>query len=485
MRPVKAKSKTPNVTTKNKLMSMKRKRTPLSLSSALLIVLSLNAGHALGATSNRVGFSSYSEWVRHFESITKDSSSDVKQATDTWTSKRAAKYTAFSRFLPKLDLQVQYSRTKQDSLFQTDEMKQLFGVTGTGDTVTANSLSYSLTGSLPIYRRAVQLGYSIASIEEDSYEVRKDLVRLKSEVVLHQHLSNLLGFKFQKLSIDKAKESFNDQLKTLRLKYDLGDKSKIDLLRAEENLANLELRLDSLQTDLSHEIADTATFLGVDIKEILDFVAGLPENKDDLLKSVESELEAIKEPDFETLDLSKSLTLQSQELDDELVSYRSQMLMAADWPSLDLFGQWTKDGTSTNDLFPVSNPNYAFGIKLTIPLFEGGSTVSNVLESRYLRLASNEKTNHDRRMVIQKLDDLRDLSNSLKKSLRTLEISKSRSEEILKLAQKSYDLGRLNQIDVLDAQADWLTSNTNFVQTKLKLGQAYREWWAEMGGNPQ
>jgi outer membrane protein len=138
----------------------------------------------------------------------------------------------------------------------------------------------------------------------------------------------------------------------------------------------------------------------------------------------------------------------------------------AHWPTValegDYGGRWAADPSEhpagAGDLEDVG----WVGVVIDIPLFEGGRINANVREQRARLAASQERL---RKLELQvRLDVETAVLNLVSAHERVLATQKAieQAEESLRSEQKKYDVGRGAIVDVLDAQAALLESQTTY-----------------------
>jgi len=139
---------------------------------------------------------------------------------------------------------------------------------------------------------------------------------------------------------------------------------------------------------------------------------------------------------------------------------------AAHWPTValqgDYGGRWAADPTEqpagTKDMEDVG----WVGVVIDVPLFEGGRIDARVKEQRARLAASQERL---RKLELQvRLDVETAVLNLASSQERILATQKAfeQAEESLRIEREKYDLGRGAIVDVLDAQAALLESQTSY-----------------------
>ena len=142
----------------------------------------------------------------------------------------------------------------------------------------------------------------------------------------------------------------------------------------------------------------------------------------------------------------------------------------------------SRDGTRLADnsdiLLTGSGSQTVFGINMTLPIFTGGGTSSQVREANYL--SEQAQRNFDK-LLRETSSGTRSYFWTVKSDVERAEAQKQgmvSSQSALKATQSGYDVGTRNMSDVLNAQKklyaaqrDYLNARYDFIINTLKLKQ--------------
>lgn len=267
---------------------------------------------------------------------------------------------------------------------------------------------------------------------------------------------NLIG---AQRSIEIAASAVDESerlLKAAQTKKEEGLVAKIDVIRAEVQLAQTQARLVSAKRGYESEVDSFINLLGLEL--------GTPLTIDTTIKV-----------SFRTISLDSTISLAFRNRTD----YRSSELnLALDTLSLkiakrDLLPDVTvgasysgsESGDNFGDAFRLSNTAWAASVSWSVPFWQNRTS----LKESYLQSVASQKIDEIA------LDDLRrgiilDVRQGIigvleaEENLHILEKSVAAAEESLRLAKLSYEEALISYLDVVNAQNDYTTvqnSHTN------------------------
>ncbi|MBE7439554.1 MAG: TolC family protein [Spirochaetales bacterium] len=271
--------------------------------------------------------------------------------------------------------------------------------------------------------------------------------------LLYQDLARLF---YQNLEYDKAILLFKDEERTLRLRiYELARRLNLGRSRDGEVL-NARAELLTVQTDLKSQ-----EHLRQSAREMLSFLTGRPAEslklKDSQLLPAREDLNRYLEttPARSDLQAARSL-LKSKEM-------QSKAEKGGHLPRLDL----QAEGYAYQQ--PTTGRDWRFTLGITLPIFEGGATVSRV------RLAQEEvKT---RQLELKKLERLADFETRLAYSaFVTAMARKTLLDQAVRIARQAYavqlrdyELGAGSALEVFDALRRFHSTRRNHLRAETEL----------------
>ncbi len=243
----------------------------------------------------------------------------------------------------------------------------------------------------------------------------------------------------------KQRESLLRQAKAY---YDAGIRARIDVARAEANLFQARAVLTAAENDLQVARITLLNRMGVDGPR--DFVLKDTLAAEPLGGSLE---EWLKEAEAKRPDLRAAVS-KERAAEMALRAARAQY-----YPILTANGEY---GYSAED-FPLDQ-NYNLSVELSVPIFSGFLTRNQVLEAQ-AQLESSRFAVTDLRRVVRL--EVEQSALSVGASFEQADArrkEKDASEENLRLATARYEVGAGDIIEMIDAQAQMILSNTSLIE---------------------
>jgi NodT family efflux transporter outer membrane factor (OMF) lipoprotein len=152
------------------------------------------------------------------------------------------------------------------------------------------------------------------------------------------------------------------------------------------------------------------------------------------------------------------------------------------YPSVSLTGNINTGGANFGDLGKLSTISWAFGPSLSVPIFQGGRLSADVDAARAAR---DQSFIAYRKVILTALSEVENASVSLNQNrLRVGQLQKivSNSRKINELTLEQYRAGTKSFVDVLTAQRDLLSAETNLNQARTDLVLNYVALQKALGG---
>jgi outer membrane protein TolC len=169
----------------------------------------------------------------------------------------------------------------------------------------------------------------------------------------------------------------------------------------------------------------------------------------------------IKEAEFLNTAYKNKPEMMLQALNVDLSKWSIEMAKSGAGPNISMDGEYYYRSGKTSDMFNDSHKNWYWGASVSIPIFDGFSTMSKINEARALYAkAKIDKDNLTDQIAV----DIRQACLNLTEALQLINSQKDNIEEAheaLKIAEVSYDNGVGTNLDVLDAQVALAQIQTN------------------------
>jgi outer membrane protein TolC len=258
-------------------------------------------------------------------------------------------------------------------------------------------------------------------------------------------------------SLEFSKTTLQEHLKRIQELIAAQKAAKVDRLRTEVRIADLEQALVRERNVVAIQERVLTNFMGLDRPEKPVEAAGdlalvpasIPEKEQAFQKAFRDR------PDY--LSARAALEAQARAVD---------AARAAHWPVVTLQGayggRWAADTTDKPSGLNSSDDVGRVGLGFDIPIFEGGRILARVRQER-ARLSAAQERLRSLELQIQ-LDIETALLNiaSTSQQVQTTEKAIEQANESLRIEREKYDLGKGAIVDVLDAQSALLDSQTNY-----------------------
>ena len=294
--------------------------------------------------------------------------------------------------------------------------------------------------------------------KKGKFSARENLKLTKQTVVLGVKESCYALLKAQMLlevQTEAVKRS-EEQLNIAKAKYDLGAASLSDYLKAKVQLANDSLALITAQNSIKLAEADLNNILGRNIDAPIQVDAKLEYKKFDPTAYPITE---------ETIENHPQINITRSAVDQAhsgLTMARSENLPNI---SLGVNYSWsdTKFPKSWADYRKPDDPWY-MGIQVSLNLFNGLSTLSNIWSAQANLQAAKEKLINDRRGIKLEINKAQLAITEAEQKIQVTDNALKSAEEDLNLTKEKYNLGAASMLELLDANYSYKTAESNQVQ---------------------
>lgn len=366
-------------------------------------------------------------------------------------------------YLPVASFDFQRSNIRQD-------IKQASNPTFPTGVSTYPSRNMTLTLTQPLFKPQAWLKMNQAAIAVEQAKV--NLVAAEQDLILRVSTAylNLLAANdgVELAEAEREATAKQNELASSRLQTGLGTITQLH--DTEARLALTQAREIEAKSRL-----DDAT---IAIKEILgESVSGVKGFKADF--ETAAPIPATHEPWVEAA-LEQNLALQSRKMAQEIAGLEITRQRAGHLPTLSLVGNLTSQDTG-GSLYGAGQryDNREVGLRMSMPLTDGGLTSSMVREAR----AREVKAVQEREQEMRRTERLaRSAFNGVQASSRTLAAlrkSVQAQESALQARLEGFNNGLYNVVVVMDAyrlyytaQRDFLQARYDYLVNRLKLKQA-------------
>lgn len=335
------------------------------------------------------------------------------------------------------------------------------------------SFSISASGSLPIFN-----GFQIMnSLSQSKYEYlasNENLLKIKNDISL-----NIAAAYLQVLYSKEALKAVDDRLEAAKqnrnrtkIMFDAGSMAQGNLLDADAALATEELAKVNAENQLTSSLITITQLL--ELKSISDFDVAQPLVEIPDQSSLSSTADEIYNTALKTLP-----DFRASELNIKVAEKGLAISQGSRYPRLSLIGGLStgysnvarrfSGGDISFDDQVNENYNKYLGLSLSIPLFNGWSTESNIKRSK-INL-ENVRYNDQliRTQAYKSIVQVHADAISARQKYNASEKASSASKEAFIYAEKKYNVGMLSSIEFLNITNTTNKAESDFLQAKYDL----------------
>ena len=305
--------------------------------------------------------------------------------------------------------------------------------------------------TLPLYRGG-RLDRSVA-IAELRKNAAEDLFRVSRQELIY----NLTSTYYKVLQLGKFVEANEEQVKRLEahkrdveFRLQAGTVAKVDLLRAETELAHAHQALLVSRNSLASAKEFLKTLMGVeDMNRELVLASGpgpvTPSSP------IEQSIAAA---------LSQRPVYQAAVKYARISEERVSISEGKRYPSVNLAGTYLEAAGTEGGW----KSNWFFGLRLNLPLFDGGAIAADIGKSRAELMKARENVRALRLEIIREVRDAHLNIENAQERIAAAEKALSTATESARIENIRYKAGAGTTTDVLDAQTALLRADTDYYQ---------------------
>ncbi|MBQ0707350.1 MULTISPECIES: efflux transporter outer membrane subunit [unclassified Ochrobactrum] len=373
----------------------------------------------------------------------------VRQARANYTSAGGALY-------PKIDGDGSYKRSDTPATFATNQSSTGFNTTWELDLFGGN-------------KRGVEAAYY--NVESANEQLRAALVTLIGDIA-----TNYARLRGAQADIAIAQRNAASQRQTVALtrsQLEAGNISQVDLLSAETQAVSTEAQIPALRISYAQYLNQLSVLTGRSssaLASVLDRPRSIPTIPRKVTAGLPADL-LLSRPDVRAAERDYASSTAS-------VGQKQALL----YPGVSLAGNINMGGSNFGDLGKLSTISWSFGPSLSVPIFHGGQLNADVEAARAAR---DQSFVAYRKSILTALSEVENASVSLNQNrLRAAQLQKivSNSRKINELTLEQYRAGTKSFVDVLTAQRDLLSAETNLSQARTDLVLNYVALQKALGG---
>ena len=449
----------------------------LRKSKSFFILAIVFAAHPLYAASNSGGQSvivpeNVSEIIKDQSRLTLEQcigialKNNPEIAKNTWNTKTAMaeKDIAQGRLWPEIGVVGGYTHYHDDRLITPRRP-------GGQDVLdfTDELISGGIVLSMPLYTGG-RLRNEVKATKQITQSAQYQLLRSKEELVFN--VSNvfysMLGQQAVIKSLIFSQKALEEHHKRVTELLNAQKAAKVDLLRTEVRLADIEQQLLRERNVLNIQHALLANLLGLDQQdkyfEIEGELTGV-----DFSTSIDQRITSAFKSRQDYRSLESRANAQQKKLDIAKAGRLPEISLHASYGN-----QWDTDSSQDNEVGQV-------GILLVMPLFEGGRIDAKVRREHSRLRAQKEAL---RKLQLQIRLELETSVSNIESTRARIDVTQKaveQSKESLRIEREKYDYGKGAIVDVLDAQSAMLESQKNYYRALAEYNTALAQFRLAVG----
>jgi len=341
--------------------------------------------------------------------------------------------------------------------FQDDQRLSPATQNGELGVFTQDVFNADLVLSLPLYTGG-RITNEIRASELLRQSVEHRLARTRDEIVFNVSsvFYSILGqrhviesLEFSRKTLDEHRKRVNDLIAAQKA-------AKVDLLRTEVRLADLDQRIVRERNTLAIQQRVLLNLMGVeDIQERFDVQGELASSE--VKVNLEESLGAAQAQRSDYLSAQAGYEAQAR---------RVEVARGGHWPTVSLRGsyggRWAGHASDAPGGTDRVEDVGTIGLSIDIPLFEGGRVSAQVRQEQARLRAAQERLRKLELLVGLDVQSAVLNITSARERITATEKSIEQAKESLRIEQEKYALGKGSITDVLDAQTALLEAQTSY-----------------------
>lgn len=351
---------------------------------------------------------------------------------------------------------------------------------------------WGFTLDLPLYRRPISVRLDIARAEE---QVAENNLRIKTQELdlrLRELLGNYLTASYRLLNLRNSVQLSREHVDKIYRGYELRDQTKLQLLRAQANLKELEARRDLDEQKRAVAFRELLDYCGLQAEDPLfrrlhtlltDEISSAGcinslSNLDTSYTKIETFVEKSQDTALRQFFLEHSLLYQKITLERGLAENQALAYTASEWPDLSVRGLYDRKEDTQWSKF---NGEGSLALVFSVPLFTGGTIVSNTKTRTMAQHIADITQYATLRKTIHSLENNRNLILSLKKVYESQQIHLQQQREIVILSLKSYAIRQTSMQDLLTSKNRLIDAKNALMETTNTMGTLFRQFAWQLG----
>jgi outer membrane protein len=341
--------------------------------------------------------------------------------------------------------------------------------------VTSQSFSGSVSANIAIFNGFANI-ISLRQSQQTQVSREESLQRAREQVIFDtatRFLQVILDEELLKIARENLVTS-QRQLEQVQAQVEVGSRPAVDLYNQEATVANDELTITQRENTLALNKLLLVRTLQIDPVAEYDFV--VPEiDADQNFSTVESfSLRELIDQAMMTRSDIRSEEASIKSLEYQLLNARAALLPRINGSasiSSRYSDQYTLLGESVSfsDQFFDQQVNRSLGLSISIPIFQNYNRLYNIQASRVQLKNAELNLDNSKLQVIQEVTQAYNDYSSFLKQKEATEKSLFASEKAFETQQERYNVGASTLIELSQAQATYVSAQSNYTQSVFSL----------------
>ncbi|HDS08941.1 MAG TPA: TolC family protein [Firmicutes bacterium] len=380
----------------------------------------------------------------------------LKQLHEQLARVKLQKSKSYSTFYPRISATGLY--LKQGLPLSMQMMAEQLGGGAADMGISEETYSFSLSATQPLYLGGAR--YYGLKISEISIELKENDIELRKKELQYNikkaFYNIMLAGEFIKI-FQESLALAEAQLRIAQTRFESGEASDFDVLRAEVQISNLKPRIYRAENNLALATAAFLTQLNLPLETPVEIQGEFDSTR--ITLSLES---LINEA------LQNRLELKILEKSEELADYGIKIAKSGYYPSLIFSYGYTEKNVEFN-MDPDSwSSSWNAAMVLSIPIFNGFENRLNVEQAKSMKSEIAPATEGLKNGIrIQLKTAYLNLKNS-EKILESSEQNIIQARRYVDIVQKSYESGFMTSLDLMNAQFSLTQAMTENVQSRFE-----------------
>lgn len=403
-----------------------------------------------------ININSLIEKINKLEAKSVNLSPDLKIVRNFHSQKVSETFTQYSHFLPQASLALK----RQNDFFEerTVQLRALG--------LVPQDASWSIDYQWSLLNYGIIQSTRKASTEADKAFLEVQNKEKEYPINFNTYFLNYLLSKYKKATVENSLKKAEAGKKEAKLGFELGQKTKIDVLRSEANVVSLNSKKTSFIDEEQNARSKFIEFTGLADAD-LDSFENLSEQ--DILSIVSTITQKNNISQLDKVQFSNSPLIEGLLLDEKINNISLASLTQQEWPDLKVQGSYTNSSDRFSNSFHNPTRTHTVALVLTIPLFGGGSLISSNFENYFAKKQILYTITQKKLETENNLNNTLIKINALRTLVESLSLNVSQFEELYRLTLKSYQLGKSTLIELLEVQDNLLDSKINLAQNKIQF----------------